>query len=84
MATTTALTTPSTTEYLVMRDSQEGLGENIRGLATLEGTFFCPMLVREDMEASRQPLAMTTSTTLTTMTASIPQEKMRLRDKLLA
>jgi hypothetical protein len=78
MDTTTASTTPSIIEDSVMRANQEGLGENTGRPATLEGEFFCPTLVGEDLEASQQPSTMTTSTTSTMMIASIPQEKMRL------
>ena len=43
----------------------------------LEGEVFCSTLMREDLEASRQPSATTTSSTSTMMTTPIPGERMR-------
>ena len=49
------------------------LREHARRPTTSEGEVFCPAHMREDLEASRQPLATTTSTMMTT---PVPGERM--------
>jgi hypothetical protein len=68
MDTMTMSTTTSTTKYLVTSASQEELREHTRGPDTLEGEVFCSMLMREDLEASQQPSAKTTTCTSIMMT----------------
>jgi hypothetical protein len=71
-----------TIEYLVTSANQEELGQHIGGPHTPEGEIFCPMLMRENLEASRQPSAMTTSSTSTTVTTPIREVKICLHVKL--
>jgi hypothetical protein len=63
-----------------------GAREHTRGPVAREGELFCPVFVREDLETSQQPSAttntLTISSTSTTKTISIFEEKIRHQVKL--
>jgi hypothetical protein len=65
-------------EDSVMSGRQEGLVEHSGGPITLEGKIFCLAPVREDMEASWKPSAMTTTSTSTMTTIFGLEEKKHL------